>query len=247
MIIGGRSYPMRNLLTEWRRDLAFTLKAKEADREYRELQRKNTPADRFEFARRIFGISQIEEEINALIEFVSPIKPTSILEIGVESGGNLFLLGESFPTVRKRIAIDLAFRNSAALRRFSRRELETHFLRAQSAAPSTFERVRRILGGDKIDFLFIDGDHTYEGVRGDFVAYRNLVRPGGIIAFHDVVADHSTKFGIKTEGNTGGVPILWADLASRFPSRTFIQDPAQDGRGIGALVNSEDVCAATLP
>jgi len=37
------------------------------------------------------------------------------------------------------------------------------------------------------DFLFIDGDHTYEGVEGDFEMYSPLVRRGGIIAFHDIV------------------------------------------------------------
>ena len=33
-----------------------------------------------------------------------------------------------------------------------------------------------------IDFLFLDGDHSYEGVRRDFENYAPLVRPGGIVA-----------------------------------------------------------------
>ena len=28
--------------------------------------------------------------------------------------------------------------------------------------------------------LFIDGDHSYEGVRADFERYGRLVRPGGL-------------------------------------------------------------------
>jgi len=35
--------------------------------------------------------------------------------------------------------------------------------------------------------LFPDGDHSYEGVKRDFEMYSPLVRPGGIIAFHDTV------------------------------------------------------------
>jgi predicted O-methyltransferase YrrM len=35
------------------------------------------------------------------------------------------------------------------------------------------------------DFLFIDGDHTVEGVRKDYDMYAPLVRKGGIVAFHD--------------------------------------------------------------
>lgn len=38
-----------------------------------------------------------------------------------------------------------------------------------------------------IDFLFIDGGHTYEQVKADYDNYGSLVRYGGIIAFHDVV------------------------------------------------------------
>jgi len=36
-----------------------------------------------------------------------------------------------------------------------------------------------------IDFLFIDGDHTYAGVRQDWEQYSPLVRSGGLIASHD--------------------------------------------------------------
>lgn len=35
------------------------------------------------------------------------------------------------------------------------------------------------------DFIFIDGDHSYEGLRGDWEAWNPLVAPHGIIALHD--------------------------------------------------------------
>jgi len=40
-----------------------------------------------------------------------------------------------------------------------------------------------------IDFLFIDGDHSYEGCRGDIEAWRPHVKRGGIIALHDYQKD----------------------------------------------------------
>ena len=35
------------------------------------------------------------------------------------------------------------------------------------------------------DFLFIDGDHRWEGIKGDWEGWRNLIAPGGIVALHD--------------------------------------------------------------
>jgi predicted O-methyltransferase YrrM len=45
------------------------------------------------------------------------------------------------------------------------------------------------LKDNKVDFLFIDADHSYEGVKKDFEMYSPLVRKGGIIAFHDIIPD----------------------------------------------------------
>jgi predicted O-methyltransferase YrrM len=38
--------------------------------------------------------------------------------------------------------------------------------------------------------VFVDGDHTYEGVRADYLHWRDAVAPGGHLVFHDaVIAD----------------------------------------------------------
>lgn len=37
-----------------------------------------------------------------------------------------------------------------------------------------------------IDILFIDGSHEYEDVKADFFAFYPFVKPGGIVAFHDI-------------------------------------------------------------
>ena len=42
-----------------------------------------------------------------------------------------------------------------------------------------------VLQDIKIDVLFIDGDHTYEGVKKDFELYSNLLSENGIIVIHD--------------------------------------------------------------
>ena len=43
------------------------------------------------------------------------------------------------------------------------------------------------------DFLFIDGDHSYEGVKADFEHWEQFVKVGGHIAFHDMVQIPGSK------------------------------------------------------
>lgn len=53
-----------------------------------------------------------------------------------------------------------------------------------SANPETLKKLKSALAGRKIDLLFIDGSHTYEGVKADYELYEPLVEH--LIAFHDV-------------------------------------------------------------
>jgi predicted O-methyltransferase YrrM len=46
-------------------------------------------------------------------------------------------------------------------------------------------RRHRERGEPPIDFIFIDGDHSYEGLREDWEGWSPLVAPGGIVALHD--------------------------------------------------------------
>jgi predicted O-methyltransferase YrrM len=40
-------------------------------------------------------------------------------------------------------------------------------------------------GPREFDFVFIDGDHSYEGLKGDWECWSRLVQRGGCIALHD--------------------------------------------------------------
>jgi predicted O-methyltransferase YrrM len=40
-------------------------------------------------------------------------------------------------------------------------------------------------GSQNFDFVFIDGDHSYEGLKGDWEGWSKLIAPGGIVALHD--------------------------------------------------------------
>jgi predicted O-methyltransferase YrrM len=42
----------------------------------------------------------------------------------------------------------------------------------------------------KIDLLFIDGDHSFDGVRSDFEMFRSWLAPNALVAFHDTAWNH---------------------------------------------------------
>lgn len=43
---------------------------------------------------------------------------------------------------------------------------------------------------ESIDFLFIDGDHTYDGVRQDFELFRRWLTKDALVCFHDSSWEH---------------------------------------------------------
>lgn len=53
-----------------------------------------------------------------------------------------------------------------------------------------FEKFVEHLAGKKIDFLFIDGDHTPRGARSDFLKFNEHLSTGGYILLHDVFPEY---------------------------------------------------------
>jgi Methyltransferase domain len=95
-----------------------------------------------------------------------------------------------------------------------------------SHSSETLARLEGILGGEALDLLFIDGDHTREGVEADFRMYSPLVRSGGLVAFHDIVPG-------PTEA-VGAVPAFWRQFRSSERIE-FVEDWSQGSCGIGVV------------
>jgi predicted O-methyltransferase YrrM len=112
---------------------------------------------------------------------------------------------------------------------FPGKNQKLHLIRADSHHATTLQEVMQILDGAKIDFLFIDGDHTYEGVKQDFEMYRPLVKNNGLIAFHDVVP-HQKNYHC-------GVDQLWNEIKLHYDYQEFVNDWEQQWAGIGMIRN----------
>jgi cephalosporin hydroxylase len=185
-----------------------------------------------------FQSLQKRYEVLRLLEVVASLQPRKVCEIGAYNGGTLFLFAQMCAPTAEIISIDLEYSpvKRKNFPRFARDGQRIICIEADSQTESTRDRVRSILSGDELDYLFIDGDHSFEGVSRDFELYSPLVRAGGVIAFHDIVPDSWTRTGIPSTNCSGDVPRFWSQLRSRYDGcEEFIEEPNQDGYGIGVL------------
>ena len=150
----------------------------------RQLREHGTISDWLNFAYSSpFPPGQIRPEISAFITRVAQRKPQTVLEIGAGEGGTLMLLAMAAAPEATIISVDLphgAFGGGPSwkaiyFRRFAIPSQRMHLLRVNSHAPATLKRVRKILADRLLDVLFIDGDHTYRGVKADWEMYQPVV------------------------------------------------------------------------
>lgn len=172
------------------------------------------------------GASQDKFELFQMLRILNQIMPEKILEIGVHRGGMLGTMREAFPD-----AVLVGIEQDPQHLEFT----DFNLIKADSHDPGT-PKLFSTMG--QFDFLFIDGDHNYAGVRQDYEMYSKLVRPGGIIAFHDIMRPAGLIDGVevrqffdelKKEGRAGQFMEIWAG-----PVRTDGPHPS-DAPGIGVI------------
>jgi predicted O-methyltransferase YrrM len=180
---------------------------------------------------------QQRSELVGFLARAAALHPAAICEIGAASGGTLCALAHAArPSVVISIDIDFTNARLQALPQLGRADQTIVCIAGDSHGEPVRARVAEVLRGRPLDLLFIDGDHSYAGVRADFEAYSSLVRAGGLIGFHDIVPDFTTRFGTPTAADSGGVPEFWRELAAAYPDHEeLIASPEQDGYGIGLL------------
>jgi hypothetical protein len=145
---------------------------------------------------------QNESEFKQLLKRVQAIKPLEyVLEIGslhgetlfhwinsVDSGGTVVSLDMIVPPIDSRheaqkLGHEVTWHEwarSASVKLFC--------FDRDSTDPETVRIVRGLV--PRLDFLFIDGGHDFRTCCLDYQNYQDLVRPGGIIAFHDLGSEY---------------------------------------------------------
>ena len=175
------------------------------------------------------GIQQVRSEIRQFAQLLleGQLRGT-VLEIGLGNyGGTHVLWREIFERV---ITVDIS---APLLDNFNAREKVDHRSVLLCGDSRDQMMIRKVAGlAASVDLLFIDGDHSYEAVRADWENYHSLVRPGGIVAFHDASANRQPP----TNGATLFLKELKAGIVDgRQHDVRFILHSAQQGIGYEQL------------
>lgn len=184
-------------------------------------------------------ISQIPEEFEKLLNFYKALKPKNVLEIGSLLGWSLKRFIDNAEPGANIISIDYPVREFVGpmdhrvdpqeyghlilWKKWAKSKNANLFVLPFSSFDQlTLDQVKAIT--PVLDFIFIDGDHRYEAIKSDFIMYSQLVRPGGIIAFHDIA-----------EKEEGGGHRFWNEIKHNYKHKEILLSPIKE-KGIGVLL-----------
>ncbi|RYI09689.1 MAG: class I SAM-dependent methyltransferase [Acetobacteraceae bacterium] len=135
-----------------------------------------------------------QRDIEALTALLLALQPKRIFEIGTYKGASSELMLRLLPEAQ---VISIAYVNPAETRQFNNDELGADEVGALVSAANR-ARYTQLIGDShqidpvafvrdhgRMDLVFIDGDHSRDGVRQDTALADAILAPGGAIAWHD--------------------------------------------------------------
>jgi len=149
------------------------------------------------------GVDQPTAEL--LYSLVRIARPEIAVEIGTAKGNAAIAIGQALEDNKKgklytidpveQELVKIAIRKSGLKHRI---DYITDY--SYNAIPK--------LNLPKIDFIFIDGDHSYENVFADFNLVKNLIPVDGMIIFHDTILFEGPKKVVEAMRKSGEFEII---------------------------------------
>jgi cephalosporin hydroxylase len=180
---------------------------------------------------------QRKAELRGLLDRVQERNPSTVLEIGTGRGGTLYTWCRALEP-ELVISVDLpggtygGGYTESKTKLFSQftDDADLQFVRRNSHDTATRDRVDALLGDRDVDFLYIDADHSYEGVKRDFELYRSLVADDGMVALHDI--DHRLN---DDPESPYGVKQFWQEVQNEYPTTQILSEPQERAYGNGIV------------
>jgi hypothetical protein len=179
------------------------------------------------FEPRIYDVGAWTSHLYFAYDLVAALKPTTLVELGVDRGESYFAFCQSVAENKTRtrcFGVDSwqGDQHAGGYDETTFAQVSAHnranYEGFSALIRSRFEEALDSFLRESIDVLHLDGLHTEAAVRYDLEAWLPMLRPGGLLLLHDV--DVRTKDFAAWK--------IWAELQKRGRSWTF-----HDGPGLG--------------
>lgn len=130
--------------------------------------------------------TDIHQHLVTLYNLVTGLKAKTVIELGVNTGESTIALLEAvYATAGKLISVDQQDlpQTRPMLERYSLTgRWEFHMMNDIKFAAEVWPK------GVQADLIFVDTSHQYEQTKNEIAAFEPILRPGGIMVFHDTVS-----------------------------------------------------------
>jgi predicted O-methyltransferase YrrM len=168
-------------------------------------------------------ISQYDDEFFTLLGLYKHRAPKTILEIGTHHGGSLYHWIKNAPDRAVVLSIDDQHINKSFYSLWAGTKIYSGWFKGDSTSYSAIDFAFRSYS--PYDWIFIDGDHSYEGVKADWENYSKMISRDGVVVFHDITPHPHRE-----------VDKLWEEIKKEYDTLEIIgSTPYPDSCGIGVV------------
>ena len=141
---------------------------------------------------------EFPNDMVALQEIISKVKPDVIIETGVAHGGSVVFSASMLELFSSKgsfvIGIDIDIRKHNLVRlkknRFYNR---LKLIEGSSTATEVVQKVKKLIKGKKKIMVCLDSNHTYQHVKDEINIYKNFVTKNSYLVVEDTFSEYFPK------------------------------------------------------